>query len=145
MMPWTFGSHENVTFEPSNIDVIEYGDTFSVVAHVYVPFGTHEGTYTVLARAISDEGAGDTIRINVTVNPYYDIDIADNAQNVVGNVLTLNAEPGASDAGTFRVINPNSAELNVDPDQFGNADFTSLTATVTDLILNVAIPYQRVR
>ena len=57
--------------------------------------------------------------------------------NLTGNTMTYNGNVGETVSGLhFKVINPNSAELNVDPDPFGNADLTTVTATATDLVFS---------
>jgi hypothetical protein len=124
----------NVSFVPSFVDSIRPGTSRTVYARVFVPFGTYATTYTGLATAMNGTGTtSDTVRIIVTVNPYYDLDIADNAQNLTNNTMSLSGAMGATPNGYFRMVNPNSAILNVDPDQFGNANFTSFNATVETL------------
>ncbi|MEO0227858.1 MAG: hypothetical protein ABIL70_07415 [candidate division WOR-3 bacterium] len=125
---------ENVQFVPTIIDSIRPAESYAVYARVNVPYGTYATTYSGIATATNNTGTtSDTVRIYVTVNPYYDLDIADNQQNLIGNKLILSGPMGAVRQGRFRIINPNSAELNVDPDQYGNADFTSLSAVVETL------------
>jgi uncharacterized membrane protein len=75
----------------------------------------------------------ETIGLSITVDPSYDIDIADNAQNLVGNVMTIGAEDGDTAAGVFQLINPDNDAMNVDPDPFGNATVSGLGANLTDL------------
>jgi uncharacterized membrane protein len=124
----------NVSFVPSFIDSIQPGTSKTVYARVFVPFGTFATTYSGLATAMNNTGTtSDTVRIIVTVNPYYDLDIADNVQNLTNNTMYLSGAMGATPNGYFRMVNPNSAILNLDPDQFGNANFTSFTATVETL------------
>jgi len=124
----------NVSFAPVTIESLPPGTSRTVQAQVTVPYGVHNGLYTGLATATNNTGTtSDTVRINITVNPYYDLDIADNQQNLVANKLNLSGPMGAVRLGRFRMINPNSAELNVDPDQFGNADFTNFSYSIDTL------------
>ncbi|MBS4015532.1 MAG: hypothetical protein KGZ86_03750, partial [Candidatus Latescibacteria bacterium] len=124
----------NISFVPSTIDSLAPGTSRAVYARVVVPFGTYATTYSGLATAINNTGTtSDTVRIFVTVNPYYDLDISDNEANLSANKMTLAGSMGAIRTAYFRMVNPNNANLNVDPDQFGNANFTSFTATVETL------------
>jgi uncharacterized membrane protein len=126
--------HANVTFTPAMIESIPSGAFRSVTATVFVPFGTYATTYSGLATATNASGTtSDTVRIFVTVNPFWDLDIADNQANLIANKMHLSGAMGGRDSAYFRMINPNSAELNVDPDQYGNADFTSFTYATSNL------------
>jgi uncharacterized membrane protein len=124
----------NIEFVPIAIDSIKPGDSVFVYARVNVPYGTFTTTYSGIATATNNTGTtSDTVRIIITVNPYYDLDIADNEQNLTSNKLHLSGPMGSIRQGTFRMINPNNPDLNVDPDQFGNADFASFTSSVDNL------------
>jgi uncharacterized membrane protein len=125
---------ENVFFTPSAFDTLAPDDTVSVVVMVTVDPGTYAGAYTGTLRAASDEGAGDVAFMTVTVLPSYDLDIDDNAQNLVANQMNLTGLAGDSSMGYFRLINPNTGDLNVDPDPFGNAPVTGLGVNLTDLV-----------
>ena len=125
----------NVSFVPSFIDSIKPGQSYPVYARVNIPYGTYATTYSGYATATNQTGTThDTVKIIVTVTPYYDLDISDNEQNLIGNKMSLAGSMGDStNVGLFRLVNPNSAALNVDPDQYGNASFTSLTSVATVL------------
>jgi uncharacterized membrane protein len=124
----------NISFVPSYIDSIRPGTSKTIYARVNIPYGTYATTYTGLATAMNATGTtNDTVRIIITVNPYYDLDISDNEANLSANKMRLAGPMGAIRTAYFRMVNPNSAELNVDPDQYGNADFTGFTASVETL------------
>ncbi|MEO0077180.1 MAG: hypothetical protein ABIK19_05890, partial [candidate division WOR-3 bacterium] len=118
--------------DQANINELLLGDTAYGKVWVYLPYGTRAGTYTGTLQVYDDDGwPTDFLGLKLWVNPYYDLDIADNAQSLFGNKMTLAAVMGDStQVGYFRVINPNTAELNVDPDIYGNADFDSIKVHV---------------
>lgn len=145
---------ENIQFVPSFFDSIRPGESKPIRVLVDVPLGTYATIYTGIGIATNNTGTtSDSVRIIINVNPSYDLDIADNEQNLSANKMRLAGAMGDStDAGFFRLINPNSPALNVDPDPFGNADFTSLSYSVTDLQyvsvpgkINITIPSSAVR
>ncbi|MBS4015029.1 MAG: hypothetical protein KGZ86_01120, partial [Candidatus Latescibacteria bacterium] len=135
----------NITFVPSVVDSIAPGTPVSVYAQVYVPLGTYAATYSGLATAVNNTGTtSDTIRINITVWPYYDLDIADNTGNLIGNWMTLNITPEATQptygSAYFVLINPDRPELNVDPDMFGNADLNDISYSFSDVLVHITNP-----
>ncbi|MCX8015268.1 MAG: hypothetical protein N2748_04540, partial [candidate division WOR-3 bacterium] len=124
----------NVEVIPANIDSIKPGQFKACSVKVNIPYGTHGGLYTGLVTAQNNTGStSDTVRVKITVTPAYDLDIADNQQNLVSNKMTLSGPMGATRQGRFRMVNPNTPELNIDPDMYGNADFTSFTYSVDTL------------
>ena len=130
-----------ITFNPTSIGMLGMGLSQDVEVFVAVPFGTYNTTYTGIVTVKDDDGFPlETIAISITVSPSYDLDIADNAQNLVGNMMSLVGDTGSVVAGTFVLVNPNSEAQNVDPDPFGNADLdlSGPTAYVsTDLIFGI--------
>ncbi|MCX7785627.1 MAG: hypothetical protein N2201_05305, partial [candidate division WOR-3 bacterium] len=64
--------------------------------------------------------------------PSYDLDIADNLGNLVGNTMTLSISPGNSGTGQFWLVNP-SANNNVDPDPYGNQPLNNIRYITNDL------------
>jgi hypothetical protein len=124
----------NVQFVPTIIESLPSGTYRSVYAQVNIPFGTYATTYSGLVTARNNTmTTSDTVRIFVTVNSYYDLDISDNEQNLINNKMTLTGAMGSIQSGYFRMVNPNSSVLNVDPDQYGNADFTSFSFSIDTL------------
>ena len=131
----SMGSLGSYTFFPQSIPQLAPGESTVVEFAVHINYGVHEGVYHSTVRVKDDDGyPWDTTTATITVLPFYDLDVADNAANVVGGVLALNNVPGASDSGLVRVVNPNSEAQNVDPDQYGNADFTNVTVAVSNLV-----------
>jgi len=128
---------DNISFDPTSIATLASGGSENVTVSVHVPYGTHAGAYTGTITVRDDDGYPNaTVTLNVTVNASYDLDIADNGGDVLGNILTLNNTPGNYDTAVVRIVNPNTPEMNVDPDPFGNADFTALTSTVSGYLYN---------
>ena len=134
----TYGTHiipdNYVTFIPTSVSIIPVDDTTTVTVNVDIPLGTYAGIYTGILTA-TDDKVSDRTTINITVNPSYDLDIADNLwQNIAGNVMEYTGGVGDTLEGKFfRVINPNNPDLNVDPDDFGNADLNDVTYSVDTL------------
>ncbi|MHA1858049.1 MAG: hypothetical protein ACTSUU_01230, partial [Candidatus Thorarchaeota archaeon] len=135
---------ENITFTPPYVDTLHVGDSIAVQMNVFVPLGTLAGNYFGSVRALAEEGVDDVAAARVTVNASYDVDIADNAQNLVGNTMSLAGEQGDTVEGRFRLVNPNDERMNVDPDPFGNAAVTFVPVgthyVVTDLVGPDTIP-----
>ncbi|MDW7988439.1 MAG: hypothetical protein RMJ65_07055, partial [candidate division WOR-3 bacterium] len=118
-----------------SIGQLALGDTAECEVWVHLPYGTRAGAYKGQVQVQDDDGwPSDVIGVLLTVEPYYDLDISDNEQNLVGNTLILAGEPGDVREGRFLLINPNTPELNRDPDLFGNADLTGLTYNVSQLV-----------
>ncbi|MEO0131840.1 MAG: hypothetical protein ABIK73_02700, partial [candidate division WOR-3 bacterium] len=125
----------NISFEPAVIDSIAPGQYVSVVVRVNVPYGTYATTYVGNVIATNNTGTtSDVVEVRLTVEPSYDYDISDNTANLVENWMTLSGLPGTIQRGYFVEVNPNSADLNVDPDPFGNADLNNLYWSVGDLL-----------
>ncbi|MCX8015227.1 MAG: hypothetical protein N2748_04335, partial [candidate division WOR-3 bacterium] len=131
-------SAANVEFVPAMIESIRPAQSFPVYAKVNVPYGTYATTYSGLATATNATGTtSDTVRIYITVLPSYDLDISDNTGNLIQNRMTLTVTPLPGvcyDSAYFVLINPNSPELNVDPDPFGNYDLANIYWRIGDLI-----------
>ena len=126
----------NVTFAPTEISTLGPGAVSGTITiNVYVWPGTHEGDYTATITAKDDDGYPiATQTVILTVNPAYDIDISDIEEDVVGNIMSLYACLGdTTEEKSFLTINPSNDVMNVDPDCFGNADY-SVTYLSTDLI-----------
>ena len=117
-----------VTFEPPTIASLRVGESVTATARIDVAMGVAAGTYTIPVYAVQGP-ASDTVVLTLTVNPSYDLDIADNEGNLNENTMTFAGEPGDSLEEIFVLVNPNGNENNVDPDPFGNAPLTGLTAT----------------
>jgi len=124
----------NVEMIPSNMDSLRPGQSRPCSVRVFIPYGTHDGLYTGLVTAQNNTGStSDTVRVRVTVTAAFDLDIADNQQNLVSNKMNLAGPMGATRQGYFRMVNPNTPEMNIDPDMYGNADFTGFTFRVDTL------------
>ncbi|MCK4413378.1 MAG: hypothetical protein KAY32_07540, partial [Candidatus Eisenbacteria sp.] len=136
---FVFGTHiipaSNVTFDPTEISTLgPLATSGAITINVFVPLGTFTGAYTATITTKDDDGYPlVTQDVILTVNPLYDLDIADNQQNLVGNKMSLAGAVSTTVSGEFLLINPNTGDLNVDPDDFGNANLTNLTYTLTDL------------
>jgi len=123
-----------VVFNPDHIGYLPIGGHDTVKTQVFVPYGQHAGTYTGVITVYDDDGwPSDTVSIQVTVNATYDLDIADDIGNLVGNVMTLSGAEGATVKGAAQIVNPNSDADNYDSDPFGNDDLVGITYSVTDL------------
>ncbi|OYD13713.1 hypothetical protein CH333_10330 [candidate division WOR-3 bacterium JGI_Cruoil_03_44_89] len=125
--------------DQAGIDVLEVGQSATVIPTVDVEPGQYAGTYTGMLEVYDDDGfPSDVIGVEVTVEPDYDLDISDNEQNLAGNTMTFaNVEMGDALEGYFRLVNPANEDQNVDPDPFGNTDLTDLDWTATDLVFQV--------
>jgi hypothetical protein len=116
------------------MDSLRPGQSKPCSVKVNIPYGTHDGLYTGLVTAQNNIGSvSDTVRVRITVTAMFDLDIADNQQNLVSNKMNLAGPMGATRQGYFRMVNPNTPELNIDPDMYGNADFTGFTYIVDTL------------
>ncbi|MCK4413377.1 MAG: hypothetical protein KAY32_07535, partial [Candidatus Eisenbacteria sp.] len=121
-------------FYPASISQLLVGETDTVKVTGLVPLGTLTGLYTATVTVKDDDGYPlETVSVSAFVDPSYDLDIADNQQNLVGNTMSLAGAVSTTVSGEFLLINPNTGDLNVDPDDFGNANLTNLTYTLTDL------------
>jgi hypothetical protein len=125
-------SANNISFVPSSIESLYPGTYQTVFARVNVPYGTYATTYSGAAIAQNNTGSTqDSVIIFVTINPAYDLDIADNQANLVSNTMSLSLIPNLSASGQFLLINPDRPENNVDPDPYGNTDLTGINYHVT--------------
>ena len=122
----------------TSIDELLVGETADVQPAVDVHRGQHAGTYSGFIRVIDDDGyPTDAIVVSLEVFPSYDIDISNIEEDVVGNIMSLYACLGdTTEEKSFLTINPSNDVMNVDPDCFGNADY-SVTYLSTDLIFDL--------
>jgi photosystem II stability/assembly factor-like uncharacterized protein len=151
------GSHakaihgEATEFVPEVIDYLEAGQTAVVEIKTSVPVGQHAGTYEGVVHVSAEHECDgcpaitDDFDVTLEVTPLTDVDVADNEGNVSDNVFHLIGAKNDLLEGTFTVVNPNSAVLNVDPnDGPGNIRIDPVDVTVTDLVKvgdpGVAIP-----
>ena len=129
----------NGSIVPAGEIAVEYGQdtTFLIIPNQ----GYHVAFLIVDGDTISPETSyrftnviqDHTIYAEFATSLYYDLDISDNELNLVSNKMSLTGTMGSIDSGYFRMVNPNSPALNVDPDQFGNSDFTSFNSRVDTL------------
>jgi len=125
----------NIQFTPASIASLYPGTSAQVRANVTIPYGTFTGTYSGLVVAQNNSGSTtDTVRIYVTVNPAYDLDIADNMAGLVLNKMSLNLVPNFSSTNQFLLMNPDRPSNNYDPDPYGNANLTGLIYDVSPIL-----------
>jgi len=104
-----------VSFVPAIINVLNPGDAVGVMVKVEIPDETYATTYHATITATNATGTTkDEVTLNVTVNPYYELDI-------VEPYLELEAADGATTTDVFTVEN------------LSNIEVTDLTYSVTDL------------
>jgi len=132
-IPW-----DNVHFIPAEISELLVGETVTVLVMIFVPRGMLAQDYTGFVRAMDDDGyPSDAIELAITVLPMYDVEIADNEEDLVGNTMILDADLGeVTETKRFLTINPQDEWMNVDPDPWGNAGY-DVTYKTTDLVLGV--------
>lgn len=132
-IPW-----DNVHFIPAEISELSAGETVTVLVIIYVPRGTLAQDYTGYVRAMDDDGyPSDAIELAITVLPMYDVEIADNGEDLVGNTMILDADLGeVTETKRFLTINPQDEWMNVDPDPWGNAGYDVLYKS-TNLIFSI--------
>lgn len=140
-----------IEFVPEMVDYLEAGDSMEIEIKITVPVGQHAGEYEGQVHVVAEhecDGCPDlteSFDVAVEVLPHADIDVADNDGNVSDNVFHLVGAKTDLVAGTFTVINPNSAVQNVDAeDGPGNIRVNPVDITFTDLVKvgdpGVAIP-----
>jgi photosystem II stability/assembly factor-like uncharacterized protein len=140
-----------IEFVPEMIDYLEAGETAVIEIKTAVPVGQHAGTYEGKVRVSAEHECDgcpaitDDFDVTLEVTAQTDVDVADNGGNVSDNVFHFIGAKNDLLEGTFTVVNPNSAVLNVDPDDGpGNIRIDPDGVTVTDLVKvgdpGVAIP-----
>jgi hypothetical protein len=128
-------SASNVSVVPALIESIPCGSYRTVVVRVNVPYGAYATTYSGYVIAVNNTGTTrDSVTVVVTVNPYYDLDIADNMGNLVANKMTLRLIPNTQATAQFLLINPDRNENNYDPDPYGNTNLTGIHYSVSSVL-----------
>jgi uncharacterized membrane protein len=93
-----------------------------------VPAGKRADTYVGTAALLANgEELFDEMDVSVTVQCVPDMNILDNAHNVVGNIMTLAPEPGGTATGEFQLRNLGNCDL----DYIYGAAITGLPAGVS--------------
>jgi len=129
-----------IEFVPEVIGYLEAGETKEIEIKITVPIGQLAGHYEGEVHVVAEQececpSINADFGIALDVNALGDMDIADNEGNVSDNVLHLIGAKLDAVEGTFTIINPNSIDLNVDPeDGPGNIEIDPCDITVSDLV-----------
>jgi hypothetical protein len=101
-----------IDFDPVSVGALPEGECASVEVCVAVPVGQRSDTYLGTLTLLAEGGMEfDQLEIEVVVACVPELNVTDNAYDVIANVMTLWLTPGEPVSGAFEVCNMGNCDL----------------------------------